>query len=132
MTEIEDSTDIDKLSPKELARFLAVEVMGWKRVRFPEHNGLWYKGCMFQEAVDDWNPLIVPRDRDALVDKMREKGWTVVLVCHCGGCVSCHVTSSDRGICEGGDADDLGTAVCKAAAKAIVAESKIQAEKEIE
>ncbi len=135
------------MTDEQIVNDIATKVMLWGK-----YSGAWviampdgYGGCepepvgysyersvkLLSLGMQYFDPLHDANHTKLVRDKMREKGWTVVLVCHCGGCVSCYVTSSDKGICEGGDADNPGTAVCKAAAKAIVAESKIPAEKEI-
>ena len=126
-------TDTPKPDVAEMTRFLAVEVMGWALKYVTPSGNYWYiddSGDMHGigenlNHVDAWSPDTVPADRDMLVEAMRKKGFLVDVLTRLNGERQALVYMDEKeGDVFSDVADTPGTAVCLAAAKALLATMK--------
>ena len=115
----------ENMTPEELVILLATEGMGW---RLDESTDWWYAGDVAVIELGMWNPLTDANDRNGLVEKMVEKGWSLIMNFW-------RVKDGDKFkpqltckwkllVCEDGfvaTTDTPGDAVCLAAAKALQA-----------
>lgn len=129
-------TEPDKMTPGELVRFLAVEVMGWTYGDadfeiLPPLKAHWKIDGIFK-AYATWNPLTDANDMLMVIEAMAKKHcYSVDIHVRTGNLPSnrryvVRVTSYRTGTMleEYKCTNALGLAVCRAAAKAILAEKE--------
>jgi len=109
-------TEYDNIPDAELTRMVAVEVMGYTDLFFRNTP------AFDRQRFRDFDPITVPRDRDMVVDAMREKGWATFLDTYptTGPAWLCGMQlKGERQKEKMVFADTAGRAVCVAAVKAV-------------
>ena len=115
----------DKMTPEELVRFLAVEVMECEKLPWIIQDGVWWRYDTKKDMMFLWNPLTNANDTFMVTAAMMEKGFGPQCVIEANGLWMWIFRTEESNWTEHRAVHkDFKHAVCRAAAKAIQAKEE--------